>query len=359
MDERAVLDSIMQEAETLNDLPNCGGIESHVDTIVERQQTSRGVLAVVVTLMTKKVADTDQDIRMHQAGMQGGFSGRVLDTQVITPFLRSHNFPYMAGGSGWLTRSLEQPVPYTLEYPGRISPTEVKDAFLFIVYAVQKGRVDARDVLLRIFKGLIDFRERNSSLALSRPVALTVGQIVDRVEQHYGSGLSGAARLPVLAIYAVLKVVVAETSRYTDCELLPLEAQTAADTRTGNVGDVQIMRGGDVVYEGLEVKHDIPVSSSIVDTAYEKFRTAAVERYYILTTHATQSFEGMDGLISEIQRGHGCQVIVNGVAPTLRYYLRLLSDASLFVHEYVTLVETDNDVSYDLKIRWNELVGLD
>ena len=47
------------------------------------------------------------------------------------------------------------------------------------------------------------------------------------------------------------------------------------------------------------------------------------------------------------------------VAPTLRYYLRLLSDASLFVHEYVTLVETDNDVSYGLKIRWNELAGLD
>ena len=59
------------------------------------------------------------------------------------------------------------------------------------MYAVQKGRVNARDVLLRIFKGLIDFRERNSSLALSRPVALTVGQIVDKVEQHYGSGLSG------------------------------------------------------------------------------------------------------------------------------------------------------------------------
>ena len=116
----------------------------------------------------------------------------------------------------------------------------------------------------------------------------------------------------MLAIYAVLKVVVAEVSRYADCELLPLEAHTAADTRSGNVGDVQIMRGEDVIYEGLEVKHEIPISSSIIDAAYEKFRTAAVDRYYILTTHATQSFTGMDGLVAGIQRGHGCQVIVNG-----------------------------------------------
>ena len=359
MDESTVLESVLQEAETLNNLPDCGGVEPHVDTILERQQTSRGVLAVIITLMTKKVADPDQDIRMHQAGMQGGFSGRVLDTQVVTPFLRSNNFPYMAGGSGWLTRSLEQPMPYDLEYPGRISPHEVKDAFLMIVHAVQTDRVDAREVLVRIFKGLVEFRERNSSIALSRPVGLTVNEIATRIERHYSSGLSGVARLPVLAIYAVLKVVVAEVSRYADCELLPLEAHTAADTRSGSVGDVQIMRGEDIIYEGLEVKHDIPISSSIIDTAYDKFRTAAVDRYYILTTHETQSFMGMDELVAGIRSGHGCQVIVNGVAPTLRYYLRLLSDASLFIHEYVSLVETDNDVSYELKIRWNELVGLD
>ena len=86
MDEGTVLDRALQEADTLNDLPDCGGIEPQVDTILERQQTSRGVLAVVITLMTKKVADPDQDIRMHQAGMPGGFSGRVLDTQVVTAF---------------------------------------------------------------------------------------------------------------------------------------------------------------------------------------------------------------------------------------------------------------------------------
>lgn len=52
-------------------------------------------------------------------------------------------------------------------------------------------------------------------------------------------------------------------------------------------------------------------------------------------------------------------MIVNGVAPTLKYYLRLISDTRLFVHEYVSEIETDNDISYELKLRWNEVIGLD
>lgn len=144
-----------------------------------------------------------------------------------------------------------------MDYPGSIRPQELKDAFLMVVHAVQLGRVDARDVLLRIFKGLVRFRERSSSIDLSRPVGLTVSEIVTKIEQHYNSSLTGAARLPVLAIYAVLKVVVREVNRYDDCELLPLEAHTAADTRSGRIGDVEIMRYEDMIYEGLEIKHDI------------------------------------------------------------------------------------------------------
>ncbi len=97
----------------------------------------------------------------------------------------------------------------------------------------------------------------------------------------------------------------------------------------------------------------------MIDSAYQKFRTASVERYYILTTSPTQSYIGMNDRIAEIRRDHGCQMIVNGVAPTLKYYLRLISDTRLFVHEYVSEIETDNDISYELKLRWNEVIGLD
>ncbi len=52
--------------------------------------------------------------------MAGGFSGRTVDTQFITPVLKKIDLPSMAE-SGWLTRSLEQPYPYTLDYKGKIN----------------------------------------------------------------------------------------------------------------------------------------------------------------------------------------------------------------------------------------------
>ena len=39
--------------------------------------------------------------------------------------------------SGWLTRSLEQPYPYTLDYHGNIRDVEVKKSFLFLVDKIQ------------------------------------------------------------------------------------------------------------------------------------------------------------------------------------------------------------------------------
>ena len=96
----------------------------------------------------------NQDIRYHQAQQENGFAGRSIDKDIVTPFMKSVSFPAMAE-SGWLTRSLEQPHPYTLDYPGKIKPDAVKTAFLEIIDKVQvQGTVPDR-VLLYFFKLLI------------------------------------------------------------------------------------------------------------------------------------------------------------------------------------------------------------
>lgn len=53
----------------------------------------------------------------------------------------------MKGGSGWLTRSLEQVHPYTLEYPGKILDRAVKEAFLQILHDIQENRADPKKYL--------------------------------------------------------------------------------------------------------------------------------------------------------------------------------------------------------------------
>ena len=62
-----------------------------------------------------KALNPAQDIRNHQASIEGGYSGRTFDSKYITSFLKLHKFPSMAE-SGWLTRALEQKVPYDKNY---------------------------------------------------------------------------------------------------------------------------------------------------------------------------------------------------------------------------------------------------
>ena len=153
-----------------------------LQVIIDHQEQPKAVLAVLTTLLVKKLHTPSQDIRLHQANMEGGFSGRGLDTRVVTPFLRDQHFPHMSE-SGWLTRSLEQSRPYDLDYPGSITPTAVKQAFLKLVDGVQCQGLPATNVLLALFVGLIQFRDQNTSLILSRPVNLTVAQVVDKISR--------------------------------------------------------------------------------------------------------------------------------------------------------------------------------
>ena len=332
--------------------------DAHLRTIIAYQERNRGVLAVMVTLLLQKLHNPQQDIRRHQAQLAGGFSGRGLDTRVVTPFLRDKHFPYMQGGSGWLTRSLEQANPYGLDYPGNIRPAAVKNAFLQLVDGVQSQGLSAEDVLLGIFIGLIDFRDRNTNLALSRPVNLSIAQVMDRVGRHHGVTAVGVSRLPVLAMHAILSILARETDRYRDCTVLPLEQHNAADARTSLIGDVNIVDVNGAPFEGYEIKHNIPITPELIRASYEKFRSVQVARFYILTTYPHADYAEFEPDIQQIAQTHGCQLIANGVDRTLYYYLRLIGDTREFIDAYVTSMEADPSITFPLKEAWNEIVSM-
>ncbi len=82
--------------------------------------------------------------------MTNGFSGRTVDTKYITPTLKELGLPAMAE-SGWLTRSLEQPYPYDFKYNGKITPIDLKTAFLKILDFVEQDSTKSETVLTLLF----------------------------------------------------------------------------------------------------------------------------------------------------------------------------------------------------------------
>ncbi|MFV0565712.1 MAG: hypothetical protein ACK5NB_07755 [Flavobacteriaceae bacterium] len=333
-------------------------ISKHLQIILDKSESAKAVLTVIITSLVYKIQNPEQDIRNHQTSIENGYSGRTFDTKYITPFLKSVKFPAMAE-SGWLTRSLEQKVPYDTNYSGAIRPALLKTAFLETIDFIQKGN-QLDDVLSYLFQGLI-IQRNSQQIDLAKPLNLPIATIVDLLSKHFDTKYSaeGASRLPVLALYAAYQCLINETKRFEGKTLLPMESHTSADSRSGRIGDIDIVDEKERAFEAVEVKHGIAITAQLVKDAFEKFKTTQVNRYYLLSTaniDISQKDE-IDQEIDRIKNIHGCHVIANGLTHSLKYYLRLLSDTSEFIENYVNLIENDTALKFEHKKQWNTIIS--
>lgn len=318
------------------------------DFILQRVASNKGVYTVLITLSLYKILNPSQDIRNHKIELPNGFSGRSFDTANVTPVLKELNLPAMAE-SGWLTRSLEQAYAYDMSFNGKITPAELKWAFLRTVEAIQQGPESAERVLRILLNGGITYRENNRveirRISTDDAQIATILRVLEECfTTNYGT--HGGSKLPVLAFYAIYELLIPEMSRYSGATLLPLGSHTASDRTSKSAGDIEVARD-DCILEAVEVKLDKPATPHMVRVAYEKINKFGVSRYYILSGVEPDPTEidEINQLIFEIEQEHGCQLIVNGLYQTLKYYLRLVSNPRDFLNEFVELVEKDKELS--------------
>ena len=72
----------------------------------------------------------------------------------------------------------------------------------------------------------------------------------------------------------------------------------------------------------------------------------------VVNRQSTPNVEDVDSvneLVSEIHRQHGCEVIVNGILPSLKYYLRLLINSQLFLENYSKNLQLDFQQKAEIK----------
>lgn len=336
-----------------------------IAVIVEHAQTHKGVLAALVTSLVKKIETPTQDIRLHKTIFPNGYSGRSYDFNFVTPFIRQKFGRLAMAESGWLTRSIEQPHPFNLDFPGKIQNEAVKRAFLDILDDIEAYNADPQDYLIVLFQGLIQLVERYQQAHISVNLAqgITVARIIQLLESHfnyrYTEG-SGASVLPVIALHSAYQVM-SDLPRYQGKTLLPLKSHTTSDVKSTSIGDIEILSNGQY-FEAVEVKFNKPISTDMLQIAIDKFIGHPIERFYLLTTASPNMTEAsqIDTMIEDIRQRHGCEVIVNGVMPTLKYYLRLLPRPDVFILTYTQTIEAIFQTSTDLKYQhiqvWKDLL---
>jgi len=329
----------------------------NIQTIAKKSFNQKGVFTVLVTLSIYKIVNPKQDIRKHQTQINGGFSGRSMDTKYITPTLKRLGLPSMAE-SGWLTRSLEQPYPYNLDYEGKISNKAVKKSFLELLNDIEVNKINPKYILVELFKLIIEIQEANKieitpltnpeNLMINRTIELLAKQFTFDYKTSYGS------KLPVLAFYAMYQLLIKELSRYQKCQLKTLGSHTASDRTSKSAGDIEIFKCK-VLFEAIEIKLDKPIDTNILRIAKEKIIRFNPQRYYILSNQGIVDEDKVYKIIEEVKKEHGCQIIVNGVLGTLKYYMRLIDNLEEFYQLYSNLISKDTELKSIHKQVWNDL----
>ncbi len=316
----------------------------YIKTILTHSESHKGVLTVLITSLVKKVEMPSQDIRLHKEEFEGGYSGRGYDTKFITPFMRNYFPRFAMAESGWLTRSLEQPHPFMRDFAGKIRNRSVKTAFLEIIHDVQVNLVNPKAYLISLLNGLKQLQDFSVDIPSTTTSQFTVSSILGLLESHflYTYKTSGASRLPVLALYAVYQSLML-LPRYEKKVLVPLKNQTTADTKSHSIGDIEITNPDGQFFEAIEVNHEKLIDLDMVQIAFEKIKKLPISRYYLLTTKTpnTNQLAEIEEFCSKILSQHGCEMIVNGLMPTLKYYLRLLPSLSQFLDDYTAILQTE------------------
>lgn len=319
--------------------------------------TKHAARGAAITFGICKMVYPEQDIRLHKAKMEGGYSARRIDTMVTVPFLIAKGLPYNVE-THWLSQTLSFAGCFMPDLQLKTVPKCAGPDLVKVANIIQgaKSVEEAGNVVCLLLYYMIQERNRGRVL-LTKPKNLSIDQVMALLHKHFEYKYKkNGPRLPQVAVYAIYKCLKSSVGRYADFELKPLERLKTANRKSGTVGDIDLEYDGRPV-EAVEIKSDIPISVAIVTEAIQKIKAESVERYLILSTipPLIEEAEEIKRLQEAFLRNNGCEIIVNGVYETIKYYLRLLRTTNEFILNYTDLLAIDPDLDYEHRNSWNEV----
>ncbi|MFM2268695.1 MAG: hypothetical protein RL757_2136 [Bacteroidota bacterium] len=329
-----------------------------LDVFIQKIETDKSLVQVIVTSLLKKIISPEQDIRRHMAKMDNGYSARVLDTRTTTPFFKKYFPRYANKETAFLTKATRAELIWSLE-EGQMFPLRSKNLvqpFLELMDSIERQILDAEDGLIYVFTKLLVLT-KESTLILDDMLAtarfenvLTIERVIELLETHFQSKL--AARLPVIAIFSIYQHLMPRFDRYRNKILRPLNVQTAADTH--GFGDIEIWNEDQTPFEIIEIKHQIPIDRNLIIDVIKKSQNTGIQRYYVLTTFKnsflnTEEAQFIAPLLLKKKQESGIEIIANGIVSSLKYYLRFIEDYHAFVKTYSEMLIQDFRNSTEVK----------
>lgn len=333
-------------------------IKSSVDIFIERIDTDKSLIQVIITSLLKKIISPEQDIRYHMAKFENGYSARGLDTKITTPFFKKYFPTYANKETAFLTKATRAEIAWNLT-EGKKLPFRSKQLivpFLTLMDKIQHLSFDLRDCLTYILFRLHCLSRQHQTVFdetlenADFSDVLNINSVIAMLAKHFNSHLS--SRLPVIAIYSVYIQLFKTIKRYEGKVLRSLNVHTSADKH--GYGDIEIWNNDATPFEMIEIKHNIAIDRNLIFDVVKKTENTSVTRYYILTTYKgsfvnEEEEEYINRLILKIKKERNLEVIPNGIVYSLKYYLRFIENYQEFIKTYTEELIRDAKNSTEVK----------
>lgn len=342
--------------ETSNEISN--DIKSGVDVFIEKIDTDKSLVQVIITSLLKKIISPEQDIRLHMAKFENGYSARVLDTKVTSPFFKKYFPTYANKETAFLTKATRAEIVWNLTEGKKIPfrSRQLIEPFLTLMDKIQNSSFDLKDCLTYILFRLHLLSQKHQTVfdetieSADFSDVLNINGVLNMLAKHFDSKLS--SRLPVIAIYSAYVELFKTIKRYEGKVLRPLNVHTSADKH--GYGDIEIWNDDKTPFEMVEIKHNIAIDRNLIFDVVKKTENTSVKRYYILTTYKGSFLneteeEYINKLILKIKKERDLEVIPNGIIHSLKYYLRFIGDYQEFIKAYTEELIRDAKNSTEVK----------
>ena len=252
-----------------------------LDALIHLIPISWAPLKGAVVSMTARMTYPDWDTRNHQKQLGGKFSLRTVDKTTCSNFLYQHGL-YDSPTPYALTRSFENKSRFDQEYLG--NPVG-RAPFLNIVEIINTREASlCEDMLVYLLAALQDRKSKKSNVQNSVVVSskqLNIVSVLNILGQINAMG-RGASVVPEIIAYTLLCVV--QPYLWKGVSINPLSYHTTADSRSGACGDIEGTDSNNNPQIVVEVKHKLPIDSTIVRIFQGKTQGKDIPLKFIITT---------------------------------------------------------------------------
>ena len=256
-------------------------IKDHLDSL----NKSRATQAVAIASLVAKQAVPDWDTRLHEVQIGGTHNLRGISGKVNAILYSKRLLPTCTDYACLTPAFKGVRTPFYKEFTGSIKPRESLPALLSILDLINTNATPEllTTILQYILSYLKDKKKTDDTLKDSVVVSSREFSIIDvtnTLNKLHALG-NGSSKLPVIVVFTIVSIL--QPYLWPKLSIVPLKEHTEAD-KDRSCGDVEAVDSSNKPTIAFEIKHNLPITDSVIQTFHDKISGKDVGSSFILST---------------------------------------------------------------------------